>query len=583
MRSLPLVHVENLRFSHPARDGRSQDVLHDIDLDIEEGEFIALVGANGSGKSTLVKHLNGLFLPSNGEVVILGMDTREPGNLPKIRAAVGMVFQYPEDQIVATTVEEDIAFGLENLGLPHEEIKARLEKALIISGLESQRAHPPHLLSAGQMQRLALAGVLAMQPKLVIFDEPTAMLDPVGRRTVMAEIDRLQRSGIAVILITHHMDEAAQAERVIVLKSGRIAADCTPVELFTRADLDEFGLELPPASVLGDALRPILTDLNPSILTIDEMLKAIRDLPNRQTNASVAHSKRDKGHKSVPLISASDVYYTYMKGSPLAYQALNKANLEVGANEAHGLIGSTGSGKSTLLQHLNGLLKADRGSVRVGAFDLTDRKITVYDVCKQVGLVFQNPEQQFFEQFAGDEIAYGARQLGLTEGLRDRVQKAMGAVGLNFETYKDRLTWTLSGGEKRRVALASILAIDPPVLLLDEPTAGLDPLTRRTVVRLLQSLHNAGKTMVLSSHRMGDIARITSQTTVMQKGNSVYSGETGMVFAQTELLKSAGMEPPLTAQVAALLRAKGWGIPEGIFNQDDLVKALQQTSEVAHG
>ncbi len=583
MNSSPIIHIDNLRFSHPAREGRSLEVLRGIDLDIHAGEFVALVGINGSGKSTLVKHLNGLYLPTQGSVTVMGLDTRKRGNLPRIRAAVGMVFQYPEDQIVATTVEEDIAFGLENLGLPQPEIQARLEKALEISGLQSFRRHPPHLLSAGQMQRLALAGVLAMQPALVVFDEPTAMLDPAGRRTIMAEIDRLQESGIAVILITHHMDEAAQAERVIVLSEGHIVLDGTPQELFARDDLNEYGLEPPPARVLGEVLRSILPGLDQEILTIDDMLGAIVQLPPLHRGLVETRQQAEKSCKTQSLISASKVEYTYMKGSPLAFRALTHASIEVGAGEAHGLIGSTGSGKSTLLQHLNGLLKADRGRVRVGDLDLTDPKNTVYDVCRQVGLVFQNPEQQFFEQFVGDEIAYGARQLGLTAGLRERVQKAMAGVGLDFDIYKDRLTWTLSGGEKRRVALASILAIDPPILLLDEPTAGLDPLTRRAVVRLLQELRASGKTIILSSHRMGDIARITTRTTVMHKGSSIYNADTGMVFAQSETLKSAGMEPPLTAQVAALLRGKGWGIPEGIYNQDDLISALLQIREASRG
>jgi energy-coupling factor transport system ATP-binding protein len=274
------------------------------------------------------------------------------------------------------------------------------------------------------------------------------------------------------------------------------------------------------------------------------------------------------------ILTVEALGFTYMRGTPLSHRALEGVSLRVGAGEAHGLIGATGSGKSTLLQHLNGLLKPQEGSVKVGEFDLGDPAVGVRQVCSLAGLVFQNPEAQFFEQYVGDEIAFGAKQLGLPGPLRKRVRMAMESVGLDFDSYKDRFTWTLSGGEKRRVALASILSLDPEILLLDEPTAGLDPLTRRAIIRHLQDLHGRGKTLVLSSHRMGDIARVCGRTTVMKRGASILTGATGGVFSQGEVLLSAGLEPPLSAQAAGLLRGNGWPLPEGITGQEELVLAL---------
>lgn len=575
MNSNDIISIENVTFSHPVHGGSVAPALTDINLAIREGEFIAILGANGSGKSTLARHLNGLLIPTSGRVLVAGLDTRETITLGRIRSLVGMAFQYPEDQIVATTVEEDIAFGPENLGLPAAEIRRRVSNALEATGLTAHRSRPPHLLSAGQTQRLALAGILAMQPKVIVFDEPTSMLDPLGRRMVMAQLNEFHRKGTTVVLVTHHMDEAAQAGRVIVLNQGRLVMDGAPREIFAASNLGDFGLEPPPAAVLGTALRSLLPELKAGILTVEEMLAELRRIPVPVSSAPLRAKTNPSPKTSELIIEVKNLAHTYMAGTPLAHLALKDADLQVEPGSAHGLIGATGCGKSTLMQHLNGLLKPQQGRVRVGAFDLNDPEISVRQVCHLAGLIFQNPEMQFFEQYVGDEIAYGARQLGLADGLRERVRGAMQSVGLDFEKYKDRLTWALSGGEKRRVALASILALDPQILLLDEPTAGLDPLTRRAIVRHLQELRDHGKTLVLSSHRMGDIVRITHRTTAMQAGKTILSDATGTVFAQGEFLRSAGLEPPLTAQAASLLRERGWALPEGINGQDELVAAIQ--------
>jgi len=251
--------------------------LDRISLTVEEGEFLVILGANGSGKSTLAKHLNGLFLPAAGEVLVDGINTQDKKNLWQLRQKVGMIFQNPDNQIVAAVVEEDIAFGPENIGLSPEEIRQRVDQALQIVGMEKWRKYPPHLLSGGQKQRVAIAGVLALGSKYLILDEPTAMLDPVGRREVLDTIQELnQKQGVSVILITHFMEEALGADRLLVMDQGRIALKGTPEEIFREAEsLQGLGLDLPPMAELAVLLRQEGLDLPSGILRIDEMVKIL--------------------------------------------------------------------------------------------------------------------------------------------------------------------------------------------------------------------------------------------------------------------------------------------------------------------
>ena len=232
-----IIKTEDLRFSYPAAEGVSPVVLDGVDLAIKEGSFVAVLGHNGSGKSTLAKHMNAILLPSGGKVYVDGIDTTDEDRLLDVRRAVGMVFQNPDNQIVATVVEEDVAFALENMGIPPAEIRKRVDDALKAVGMYEYRAQAPHRLSGGQKQRVAIAGVIAMMPRCVVLDEPTAMLDPQGRREVMSVVRELNRKyGITVILITHHMDEAVQAQRVVVMHAGNVLMDGKPREIFTQVD-----------------------------------------------------------------------------------------------------------------------------------------------------------------------------------------------------------------------------------------------------------------------------------------------------------------------------------------------------------
>ena len=280
----PIIKTENLTFSYVTEEGVAPIVLDGVDLEIEAGSFVAVLGHNGSGKSTLAKHMNAILLPSGGKVWVSGMDTVDESLLLDIRRTVGMVFQNPDNQIVASVVEEDVAFAPENLGVPSDEIRRRVDEALALVDMTEYATHAPHLLSGGQKQRVAIAGVIAMRPRCIVLDEPTAMLDPVGRREVLATIKKLNaESGITVVLITHHMDEAAQAQRLVVMSKGHIIADGPPREVFRDVEgLRSVGLTVPEPVLLLWELRQAGLDVPDSApLTDEECALALKQLLDR--------------------------------------------------------------------------------------------------------------------------------------------------------------------------------------------------------------------------------------------------------------------------------------------------------------
>ncbi|MCM1529275.1 MAG: energy-coupling factor transporter ATPase [Alistipes sp.] len=276
-----IIEIKNLRFSYAAQEGEeAQEVLKGIDLDIEEGEFTAVLGHNGSGKSTLAKHINGILVPSSGKVLVDGIDTADEDKIFELRQRAGMVFQNPDNQIVSSVVEEDVAFALENLGVPYEEMRQRVDDALKAVNMYDYRLHSPSQLSGGQKQRVAIAGIIAMEPKCIILDEPTAMLDPQGRKEVMAVIRKMNREkGITIVLITHYMDEAAQCGRVVVMDKGRVVMDDTPRAVFSQVEtIKKIGLDVPQVTELAWELKKAGCDIPTEIITEDECVEAIEKL-----------------------------------------------------------------------------------------------------------------------------------------------------------------------------------------------------------------------------------------------------------------------------------------------------------------
>lgn len=557
---MTLITVDAITYRHPGVDLQTPPALNDINFGIEEGEFVALVGPNGSGKTTLARHLNALLTPTSGNVIVDGINTRDAQRHSQILAAVGMVFQNPEDQIIATIVEEDVAFGPENLCHLPAVIREEVDQALTIVNMNEYRRRQPHLLSAGQIQRVALAGVLAMQPRCIIFDETTAMLDPAGRRDVLNRMADLNRMGMTILFITHFMEEVPLAKRVLLLHQGNLIFDGTPRTLFANQELiNDSGLERPAAARLLSSFPDLFPGIKDPSSDINQLLEAI---PRYTGNARpLPVSEFPSGANPAKEIEIHDLAHVYMPGTPLATQSLVKVSLQVSKGIPHGLVGATGSGKSTLLQHLNGLYLPQKGSVRVGPFDLNSPAIDVKALRQYAGLVFQNPELYFFEQYVGNEIAFGPRSHKVPD-LRENVRWAMNLVGLDFEAFKDRITSTLSGGEQRKVALAATLASHPALLILDEPTAGLDPGSRQLLLSNLRQLQAEGTQLIFSSHNMEDIAEMVQHLTILSRGSSLVSLPVAQAFTDREMLLDAGLEQPSSVRFAQALRYRGWPISQ---------------------
>lgn len=590
----PILRVENLHHTYTSANGDAIHALRGINLTVQPGEYLVILGANGSGKSTLAKHLNALLLPSQGDVWVRQHNTRDAARHREIRATVGMVFQTPDNQIVATIVEEDVAFGPENLGIARDEMIKRVEWSLAEVGLLEHRHRAPHLLSGGQKQRLCIAGVLAMQPDVLVLDESTAMLDPIGRTEVLETVQRLNRErGVTVIAITHFMREAIHADRVVVMAEGQIALEGPPRAIFAQPDkLRQLRLDLPPATEVAQRLHAITPAIPPDLLTIDEVAEAIiqarpaQAAPLRVTlpTPDGADKPDESDGSGEPVIDARHLIHDYMRGTPLQMRGLHDATLQVRRGEILGILGHTGSGKSTLVQHFNGLLQPHGGEIRVFGQTLGQDRVDLRGLRRRVGLVFQFPEAQLFERYVGDDIAFGPRNLGLgREAVREQVRRAMTAVGLDFEEFKDRQTFSLSGGERRRVALAGVLALEPEVLVLDEPTAGLDPAARQQLLDYILALHDAGITLVLISHNMEEIAAICTRLVVLAGGRTVMEGTPSAIFGRREELRALGLDIPAVAalmeklaaaEVIAPAQADQEGIRGSLYTVDQAVAAL---------
>lgn len=563
--------VNDLKYEYlPRGDGRSVAALDNVSFSVDEGEFVAIVGRNGSGKSTLARHLNGLLLPVGGTVCVFGKYTHARELIWDIRSKLGMVFQNPDNQLVATTVEEDIAFGPENLGIEPGEIRERINEALEKVNMTPFLNHSPHMLSGGQKQRIAIAGVLAMHPKCLVLDEATSMLDPEGRDDVMAILKKLNtEENITIVLITHHMNEAAQAHRVIVMDMGRIVLEGTPKEVFREEEiLRRAGLDVPQVSALYlGGMKNGLFENDTLPVHIDEAEELISRVAHVKPAATGITRKTQLPQRD-EIIKIKDLSYIYMPNTPYERQALKNISLTVHRGEFLGIIGHTGSGKSTLIQHLNGLLTPTAGSIEVAG--IIPKGKALKELRRKVGLIFQNPEDQLFEDTVRKDIAFGLKKMGLSENeMAERIAGAVSITGIS-EDILDKSPFELSGGQKRRVAIAGVIVMNPEILVLDEPTAGLDPQGSAEIFRFLQKLREErNTTIIIVSHIMEDIARYCERTAVMNDGELVLLGNTREVFQQKDFLESIGLDVPEITELFFRLNNKNPGIRKDILTVEE--------------
>ncbi len=554
-----LIEFDQVSYRPPGLANDQPDILNDISGQIQQGSFIAIIGKNGSGKTTLLQLINGLLIPNSGQVIVDGLDTKQLENHRKLRAVAGMVFQNPADQIVASTVKEDVAFGLENLNTPSKQIQNQVTEQLSALGMLEDADRPPHLLSGGQIQKVALAGVLALSPKILLLDEPTSMLDVKSRGEFLNSIRKLHQQGMTVIYVTHHMEETIHADTIWVIDSGNLVLNDTPSVVFRQTNkLYEYGLALPEAAILARGFHQIgLENLHSEILTSEALLDKLPLYPHSVNSIPQTHHQDTEIILIDDFISMENVFYTYLDKSPLQKQALSGVDIRIPPQTIHAVAGANGSGKSTLLQHINGILRPQSGFINVAGYLLHDPETRLIDVIKKVGLVFQNPESQFFEFNVKEEIAFGPKQF-MMNSIDDRIREAMTMVGLDYQIMNNRLLSTLSGGEKRKVALASTLVLNQDILLFDEPTAGMDPQSRNELLKLFNHLHRSGKSIIIASHRLEELAAIASNLSIMSAGKVVLSGGINKVLFDRSAIEQTQMIQPLAVQVAEKLIKLGW-------------------------
>ena len=586
---MSMIKTENLIFEYEKHDDEGNIIgthraIDEVNLDIQPGQFIAILGHNGSGKSTLAKHMNAILAPTEGTMWVDGKDTREEDNIWDVRQTAGMVFQNPDNQIIGTVVEEDVGFGPENLGVPTEEIWERVEQSLQSVGMIEYRHHSPNKLSGGQKQRVAIAGVVAMRPKCIVLDEPTAMLDPNGRKEVLRTVEELRkREKVTVILITHYMEEVIGADRVIVMDKGHVVMDGTTREIFSRVELlKKYRLDVPQVTLLAYELKQKGFAIPDGILTVDELVaalegcgmktaqvkkvlaggtvrdEAIADQIYGNAMTTVIQENAAQNREQIPILKLKNVSYVYSPDTAYERKALKDINLDIYEGQFIGVIGHTGSGKSTMIQHLNGLIRATSGALYYQGENIYAEKYNLRELRNNVGLVFQYPEHQLFEVDVLSDVCFGPKNQGLSEEeCRERALEALQLVGLP-EKYYESSPFDLSGGQKRRVAIAGVLAMKPKVLVLDEPTAGLDPKGRDEILDQIAYLQKEGDlTVILVSHSMEDIAKYVDRIVVMNKGSKMYDGTPKEVFAKYRELEKVGLAAPQVTYIMHALAAKG--------------------------
>ena len=560
--------------------------LDDVSLSITRGERLCVLGANGSGKSTLASVICGLLAPDEGDVELAGERVCVGGTpdleaYRRARRRLGLVFQNPDDQIVTSVVEDDVAFGPENLGLPRQEIAARVTRELHRVALDDYAHADPTRLSGGQKQRVAIAGALALEPAVLVLDEPGSLLDVRGRSAILRVMGRLAKAGTTLVHVTHFMDEALEADRVIVMDHGRIALEGTPEEVFSHEDaIRGLGLEIPFALRLSDrlGLRPTCSEDD-----VVEQLCAARPARPRIPGpaAQAPDATREPGSEratsvEAPVVSVGHVSFSYGPRT----RALNDVSLALGPGTSTAIIGQTGSGKSTLLRLLCTLEAPDEGRVLLAGQDVSTRTGR-RSARAEIGYVMQHPERQLFAETVEKDVGFGPRNLHLpADEVSQRVTEALELVGLTEK--RGASPFKLSGGQRRLCALAGVLAMKPRVLVLDEPTAGLDPRGRAMLRRVLSRLREQGITLVQVTHSMEDAAR-ADRVVVLNESRVMAEGTPREVFSRGSegRLASAGLGVPRSLRVARALEDRGFAPLGDPITTDELVAAIEARSAEA--
>lgn len=542
-----IVEIRSLVYAYRRQHGRP--ALHGIDLAVGDGEFVAIAGRAGSGKSTLCYALNGLIPHSfgghmEGEVTVCGLNTRQ-SSVPDLARHVGFVLQSAESQLVGLSVEEDTAFGLENIGLPGKEIAGRVSAALRMVRLDHLANRSPWTLSGGQKQRLAIAAAIAFQPRVLVLDNPTAELDPVGKVELMATLARLNHeNGITIFMVNQELEEVLPyATRLLLMDEGRITRAGAPAEVIDSAEeILKVGVKLPDVIQVAYELRRAQRWRGPLPLNVDQAAPQMRGLA--ASNVLAVQSAPRKNGAEI-LIDVQNASFSYPNGNPV----VRDVSLTIRRGEFVALMGPNGTGKTTLAKHFNGLLVPTDGRVLVEGKDT--RNTSVAELARKVGYVFQNPDHQLFSRTIRDEFAFGPGNLGWAkQRIQSAVAQELEHLGGQQKGGDDPFFMGLA--ERKLVAIASVLIMKPDLLVLDEPATGADHEASLRIMDYLAALHRQGLTIVIVTHDVSLVANYTDRVVVVREGSVVLDGGPDEVFRKATELESCQVTPP---QVAALAQA----------------------------
>ncbi len=545
------IEVENLKYRYP---NTKKLALDGLQFQIEKGSFVGIVGENGAGKSTLCQAFSGLvpqfFKGAYGGKVMIGNQDAAKTPVSGLCRTVGLVFQNPFNQLSGAkeTVFEEIAFGLQNFGVPREEMIRRVQEVMELLDISEYKERNPFDLSGGQMQRVALAGILAMQPEVIVLDEPTSQLDPAGSEEVFAAVDKLAKSGITIIMVEQKLEKLAEyCDQILLLHQGKQIAFDTPEQIFSRTDLEKYGVQPPAYTRVCKALG-IRNENGCYPASLKDTMKWKEQFPAETDFEKICkNSDAEWGgeEERKEIFKTEHLKFRYLEQVPV----LEDVNLLLDGRTT-AIVGQNGAGKTTLVKLLKGLLKPVGGEIYYAGENMVGK--TVAMLAGEVGYVFQNPDDQIFKYHVIDEVMFGPQNIGMSkEQAKNRAMEALKTVGL--EALAEENPYDLELSQRKLVAIASVLAMDTKVLILDEPTIAQDWKGRRLLQKIIRTLQKQGKMVIAILHDMDFVAECFERVIVMAHGKVLADGRKEEVFARKEVLEQARIDQPYLTKLCSML------------------------------